>query len=45
VYYVFIRGVNRENNDGIYFMNGSDIAANIIALDESFDKGGLKHGG
>jgi len=38
VYYVFIRGVNNENNDGIYFVNGPDIAANIIALDKSFSE-------
>jgi len=41
VYYVFIRGVNSENNDGIYFVKGADIAPKIAALDDSFDKGGF----
>jgi exodeoxyribonuclease V beta subunit len=39
VYYVFIRGVNEEN--GIYFVNGKDIASSIEKMDEIFN-GGIK---
>jgi len=35
-YYIFIRGVNETNSDGIYFSNGKDIADSIERLDGSF---------
>jgi len=31
-YYIFIRGVNEKNSDGIYFSNGKDIADSIEEL-------------
>jgi len=35
-YYIFIRGVNEENSDGIYFSSGGDIADSIEELDTHF---------
>ncbi|MCL1957442.1 MAG: UvrD-helicase domain-containing protein, partial [Fibromonadales bacterium] len=35
-YYIFIRGVNETNSDGIYFSSGGDIADSIERLDWSF---------
>jgi len=35
-YYIFIRGVNEKNSDGIYFSGGKDIADSIEKLDVSF---------
>jgi exodeoxyribonuclease V beta subunit len=36
-YYIFIRGVNNENSDGIYFANGSSIVNDILELDKCFN--------
>jgi len=36
VYYIFIRGVNEENFDGIYYASGEETADNVVKLDESF---------
>jgi len=35
-YYIFLRGVNEINSDGIYFSSGKDIADSIGELDGSF---------
>jgi len=35
-YYIFIRGVNEINSDGIYFSSGGDIADSIERLDGTF---------
>ncbi|MDR2595106.1 MAG: UvrD-helicase domain-containing protein [Fibromonadaceae bacterium] len=35
-YYIFVRGVNEINSDGIYFSSGKDIADSIERLDGSF---------
>ncbi|MCL2844536.1 MAG: UvrD-helicase domain-containing protein [Chitinivibrionia bacterium] len=35
VYYIFIRGVNEKNADGIYFADGKKIANSIDLLDKS----------
>jgi exodeoxyribonuclease V beta subunit len=35
-YYIFIRGVNETNSDGVYFSSGKDIADSIERLDGSF---------
>jgi len=35
-YYIFIRGVNEENSDGIYFSSGEDIADSVEELDGIF---------
>jgi len=36
IYYIFIRGVNEENFDGIYYVSGADLADSIAELDECF---------
>ncbi|GBU25487.1 exodeoxyribonuclease V beta chain [Fibrobacteria bacterium R8-3-H12] len=35
-YYIFVRGVNEENSNGIYFSNGRDIADSVGELDAHF---------
>jgi len=35
-YYIFIRGINEENSNGIYFSNGELIADSIEKMDEFF---------
>jgi len=35
-YYIFIRGVNEENSNGIYFSDGKHIADSIKKLDSIF---------
>jgi exodeoxyribonuclease V beta subunit len=35
-YYIFIRGINEENSNGIYFSNGKHIAESIEKLDAIF---------
>jgi len=34
VYYIFIRGVNEKNDDGIYFASGKETANSVILLDK-----------
>jgi exodeoxyribonuclease V beta subunit len=36
VYYVFIRGVNEGDENGIYFVNGNCIANSIEKMDKAF---------
>ncbi|MDR3001905.1 MAG: UvrD-helicase domain-containing protein [Fibromonadaceae bacterium] len=35
-YYIFIRGVNKENSDGIYFSDGESIVDSIAEMDRCF---------
>jgi exodeoxyribonuclease V beta subunit len=36
-YYIFIRGVNDKNSDGIYFANSDSIADDILEMDKNFN--------
>jgi len=40
-YYIFIRGVNDENSDGIYFASSDSIADGISEMDKVFNGGNL----